>query len=300
MNLQHSVNNRCTSADRISDISQAVSVDDKAGKIGRIWIRNEIRISLQCMGIKRNPGENRPCRMIPFAIKDMHLTIPGITMRRGWASSRLHNMQMDSIYTPGSRTPQNIKKGRLYRQQDFNAPVCLQSAQGRCLSAQQHRNNPARVVVAIGYKRRGQRVQRFCVIEVDTTDMKHSVIMDRSEDRFHCRDLQAEFEELRAQQRALEDQVRSLETRIEDQFRVLNDKYRAEINMFLHRVHSLHEQFSNLANRCSHAEESITVLKFMMDKKLKEAPSTSSAKQNEPDPYPEESTARKISHIEID
>lgn len=38
----------------------------------------------------------------------------------------------------------------------------------------------------------------------------------------------------------------------------------------------------------------------MMEKKLKEAPSSSNAKQNEPDPNPEASTPRKISHIDIE
>jgi len=96
--------------------------------------------------------------------------------------------------------------------------------------------------------------------------------MDRPEDCFHCRDLNMEFNEVRAQQRALEDlvrsmenrmedQIRSLENRLEEQVKILHDKYRAEMNLFLHRVHSLHEQFSALHNKCAHAEERLETLK---------------------------------------
>lgn len=180
--------------------------------MGRIWLINVIRISLQCMGNKRNPGENRPW----------------IAMRCRWASSRFQSTQMNSIYTPGSRIIQNIKKGIFYRKQDFNAPALLKSAQGSWFSAQQNHNNSARAIVAVCCNRiRVHRVHKFCVIAADTTDSKHLVIMDRSEDCLHCKDLQVEFEALRAQQRILEDQVKSLETRMEDQYRVLNEKYRA-------------------------------------------------------------------------
>jgi len=124
--------------------------------------------------------------------------------------------------------------------------------------------------------------------------------MARSEDYLHCADLQAELEEVRAQQRTLENQQRILETRIDHQNCIINDKYRVEIDLFLHRVASLHEQFNHLSNRCSHAEESIAILQYMMDKKNQAAPSSSSAIQIELDQNPEESTARQISHIEID
>ena len=108
-----------------------------------------------------------------------------------------------------------------------------------------------------------------------------------------------ELEEVKAQQRILENQVKNLETRMEDQYRTINDKYKAEINLFLHRVASFHEQFRNLSNRCSHAKESIAILQYIMDKKKNPATSSSSVKQIQPDPNPEESTARQISHIEI-
>lgn len=65
--------------------------------------------------------------------------------------------------------------------------------------------------------------------------------MAHNEDCLHCADLQVELEEVRAQQCVLENQQRILENRIEDQNRILNDKYRAEIDLFLHRVASLHE-----------------------------------------------------------
>lgn len=128
----------------------------------------------------------------------------------------------------------------------------------------------------------------------------HIAPMARQEQCFHCRDLQAEFDEVRAQQKALDEQVRSLEARLEEQCKIIHEKYRAEMNLFLHRVHSLHEQFSNLSNRCSHAEEKICILKFIMEKKFKDATSSSSAKPIKPDLDPEGSTTRKISHIDID
>lgn len=81
---------------------------------------------------------------------------------------------------------------------------------------------------------------------------------------------------------------------------ILNEKYMTEINLFLYKASSLSEQLRNLANRCSHAEESIPILQYTLDKKNKEALSSSSAKQVEPDPNLEESTATWISHIDID
>lgn len=128
----------------------------------------------------------------------------------------------------------------------------------------------------------------------------HTAPMARQEQCSHCRDLQAEFDEVRAQQKALDEQVRSLEARLEEQCKIIHEKYRAEMDLFLHRVHSLHEQFSNLSNKCNHAEEKISILKFMMEKKFKYATSSSSAKPIEPNLDPEGSTARKISHIDID
>lgn len=135
--------------------------------------------------------------------------------------------------------------------------------------------------------------------------------MDRNEQCFHCRDLQAEFEEVRAQQRILEDQVRnmearhaeqirSLEAKFDEQFRILHSKYRTEMNLFLHRVHSLHEQFNALSNRCIHAEESLAILREIMEEKQKDKSTSSSAKPMEADQNPEDSTARKISRIDID
>lgn len=137
------------------------------------------------------------------------------------------------------------------------------------------------------------------------------IVMERPEQCFHCRDLQAEFEEVRAQQMALEDQVqnmearhaeqiRNLEAKFDEQFRILHSKYRAEMNLFLHRVHTLHEQFNGLSNRCVHAEESLSILREIMEKKQKDNSSSSSAKPMEADQKPEDSTARKISRINID
>jgi len=138
--------------------------------------------------------------------------------------------------------------------------------------------------------------------------------MARSEDCLHCADLQAELEEIRTQQSILDEQHRLLESRleeqnrrledqnrrIEDQNRLMNEKYKAEIQLFMNRVSSLQEQFRQLSNRCSHAEESISILQYMMEKKNSVATSSSSAKQEGVDKQPEESTARQIRHIVID
>lgn len=79
----------------------------------------------------------------------------------------------------------------------------------------------------------------------------------------------------------------------------MTEKYKAEIQLFMHKAASLQEQFRQVINRCAHAEESISILKFMMEKKNSIATSSSSVKQ-EKDEYPEESTARHIQHIMID
>jgi len=109
---------------------------------------------------------------------------------------------------------------------------------------------------------------------LDSSNFEES--MARSEDCLYCADLQAELEEVRAQQHTLENQVKNLETRMENQYHTINDKYRAEIDLFLHRVASLHEQFRNLSNRCNYAEESIAILQYIMDKKKNRATSSSS------------------------
>lgn len=80
----------------------------------------------------------------------------------------------------------------------------------------------------------------------------------------------------------------------------MNDKYKAEIQLFMHRVSSLQEKFRKLSNRCAHAEESISILQFMMEKRNVVATSSSSVKQEARDNQPKESTARQIQHIMID
>ena len=113
-------------------------------------------------------------------------------------------------------------------------------------------------------------VVSYISIFVRTRSLSHSpptTNMACNEDCLYCVDLQAELEEVKAQQRILENQQRILETRIEDQNHIINDKYRAKIDLFLHRVASLHEKFSHLSNRCSHVEESISILQYMMEKR---------------------------------
>lgn len=67
----------------------------------------------------------------------------------------------------------------------------------------------------------------------------------------------------------------------------------------MHKAASLEEQFRHLTNRCGHVEESISILKFMMEK-ITTASSSSSVKHEAKDDNPEESTARQIQHIMID
>lgn len=80
----------------------------------------------------------------------------------------------------------------------------------------------------------------------------------------------------------------------------MTEKYKAEIQLFMHKAASLQEQFRQLTNRCAHAEESISILKYMMDKRNVIATSSSSVKQEEKYDQPEESTLRNIQHIMID
>lgn len=117
-------------------------------------------------------------------------------------------------------------------------------------------------------------------------------IMAWSEDCLHCADLQAKLEQIRAHQNILD-------AKIDSQNRIVKKKYQVDSNMFLHRVSSLHKRFNHLSNRCSHAEESIEILKYMMDKRNAAAPSSSSTKQISVDDNPEESMVRHINHIDI-
>lgn len=158
------------------------------------------------------------------------------------------------------------------------------------------------------------------LIHCCSTCTNHSICnipssMARSEDCFHCADLQAELEEIRAQQSILDRkqtlmkgvleehdrQLKEQSLRLFEQDRINTEKYKAEIQLFMHKAASLEEQFRLLTNRCGHAEESITVLRYMMDKLNKEAASSSSSvKQENKEGNPEDSTARQIQHIMID
>lgn len=71
------------------------------------------------------------------------------------------------------------------------------------------------------------------------------LLMDRSEDCLHCRDLQAELEQVRTHQCLLDE-------KIDDATRIITDKYEVELNLFLHRISSMQEQFNALSNTCAH------------------------------------------------
>lgn len=79
-----------------------------------------------------------------------------------------------------------------------------------------------------------------------------------------------------------------------------SEKYEAYLNVFLHKVSSLQEQFNDLANRCSHVQESIEILKYMMEKINAPSTSSSSPRNVEVDSKLEDSIARQISHINTD
>lgn len=83
--------------------------------------------------------------------------------------------------------------------------------------------------------------------------------MARNEDCLHCRDLQEELEQIRVHQRVLNE-------KIESSTRIINAKYEADLNLFLHCVTSLQEQFKALSNVWAHIQESMDILKYMMEK----------------------------------
>lgn len=83
--------------------------------------------------------------------------------------------------------------------------------------------------------------------------------MARNEDCLHCRDLQEELEQIRVHQRVLNE-------KIESSTPIINAKYEVDLNLFLHHVTSLQEQFNALSNVCAHIQESMDILKYMMEK----------------------------------
>lgn len=117
--------------------------------------------------------------------------------------------------------------------------------------------------------------------------------MDRSEDCLHCRDLQVELEQVRTHQRLLD-------KKIEAATRIITAKYEAYLNLFLHRISSLQEQFNALTNTCVHIQDSIDILKHMMEKISAPSTRSFSIKIAEADSHPKDSTAQQISHISID
>lgn len=323
MRTTHLVNAWGTVINRIRNCRQISRTEDNTDKEARHCIRtmdrtcmvdrNSISIwigrSAQSVGTSRTAGENRLAGQIPCAYQDLLWALWTNFGNRIRVYSRHNSVYALFISKLSCRI---LHSGDTYYDSLFPirpasvhfraALVHPPSARG---AGQQISEYPEE---ATSYK---EQAQCFSIREAIIANRHPSVQMERPEQCFHCRDLQAEFEEVRAQQRTLEDhvrsmearhadQVRTLEAKLDEQCRILHEKYRAEMNLFLHRVHSLHEQFSNLSNRCAHAEESITVLRYMMENKFKEVSSSSSAKPNEPDPSPEDSTARKISHIEID
>ena len=117
--------------------------------------------------------------------------------------------------------------------------------------------------------------------------------MARSENCLHCADLWEELEQIRAHQKLLD-------AKIDSHARITSEKYEVDLNLFLHRVSSLQEQFNDLSNKCSHKQESIDILKYMMEKRNAPNTSSSNLRDAKGDSKPEESTARQISHINID
>lgn len=289
MRTAHIVSTWGTVTNRICHCRQINRAEDRTDKVERKCIRSPIRQSVQSMGTRIHKEGNRPRHQKLDFGQDMRWKKQRSI---GMCSSPSHHrIQRNSLYIPVMQTQHPTVEAYLCKPKsgiaaEFHQAICDSFCQPEYISPSVLsilESSAALNSSKINLQKQGDK-QRISA----NNQLKGS--MERPEQCFHCRDLQAEFEEVRAQQRALEDQVRILETRLEEQFKILHEKYRAEMNLFLHRVHSLHEQFSSLNNRCSHAEERIEILKHMMEKK--DATSPSSAKPIEADQDPEGSTAR--------
>ena len=117
--------------------------------------------------------------------------------------------------------------------------------------------------------------------------------MARSEDYLHCANLQAELEQIRAHQNILD-------TKLQSQAKMADEKHEFDLKFFLHRVSSLQDQFNELSNICSHAEESIKILKYMLDKNSAPRSSFKNLRNVGAEANPEDSIACQIIHIPID
>ena len=116
--------------------------------------------------------------------------------------------------------------------------------------------------------------------------------MARSEDCLHCVDLQAELKQICAHQR-------TLDAKIKNDVQALEEKHAADVNFLFYRVSSLQTQFDNLSKKCAHIDESIEILKYMMDKLSTPGTSSNNLKNAGNDENPENSIDRQMSHIYI-
>ena len=117
--------------------------------------------------------------------------------------------------------------------------------------------------------------------------------MAKSKNCFHYADLQAELEQIRAHQK-------TIDAKLKNDVKALEDRHQTDVNFFLSRVSSLQAQFEDILNRCAHAKESVQILKYMIEKCTAPSTSSNNIRNAGNDENPEHSTARQISHINID
>ena len=79
--------------------------------------------------------------------------------------------------------------------------------------------------------------------------------------------MQAELEQIWAHQKILD-------AKLQIELKILDEKHEADVNVFLHRVTSIQNQYNAFSNCCAHAEESVQILKYILVKRI--APSSSS------------------------
>lgn len=181
MNITQLVKAWCTVVNRIYDCRKAISAGDRVGMVDKTYIRFQIRRSLQRRGIKHRAGENRPNNQILDAYHDMHRTMWWIIGSRR-AHSRHHSLLKMPLYAPGITRHPSIGDICAHSCKSGAASASLQIDGGIFFKAL------ARTVSANSSK---QRIQRHCVKKESSTDKYLPATMERPEQCFHCRDLQA-------------------------------------------------------------------------------------------------------------
>ena len=82
-----------------------------------------------------------------------------------------------------------------------------------------------------------------------------------------------------------------MDNKLHFQAKLAEERHEADLNFFHQRVTSLQEQFKELSNKCAHAQESIEILKYMLEKNTAPSSSSTNARNQGEDANPEDSTA---------